>query len=158
MCLTGDILLRFGASSARRRDTVAAVCRRLCAITPWEDIRALIACHLIALNKCLGVRPIGIGETLRRVIGQTICLATRIDATMVCGSDQLCAGLSSGIEGAIHAMNSLFSTHNSLDSGWGVLMVDASNAFNSLNHTAMLLHVRVLWLCCARYLFNTYQD
>ena len=76
---------------------------------------------------------------------------------MVCGSDQLCAGLSSGIEGAIHAMNSLFSTHNNLDSSWGVLMVDASNAFNSLNHTAMLLHAHVLWPHCARYLFNTCQ-
>ena len=47
---------------------------------------------------------------------------------------QLCAGLSSGIEGAIHAMNSLFPTHSNLDSGWGVLMVDASNPFNSLNY------------------------
>ena len=90
-----DILLQFGASSTRLHDTVAAVCCRLCnTITPWEDIQALIACRLIALNKCPGVRPIGIGETLHRVIGKTICLSTRIDATMVCGSDQLCAGLS----------------------------------------------------------------
>ena len=94
-----DVLLRFGSSSARLRDTVAAVCRRLCnTITPWEDICALVACRLIALNKCPGVRPIEIGETLHRIIGKTICLATRIDATTVCGSDQLCAGLSSGIE------------------------------------------------------------
>ena len=153
-----DVLLRFGSSSARLHDTIAAVCHRLCnTITPWEDISALVACRLIALNKCPGVRPIGIGETLRRIIGKTICLATRIDATMVCGSDQLCAGLSSGIEGAIHAMNPLFSAHNNLDSGWGVLMVDVSNAFNSLNRTAMLLHARVLWPRCARYLFNTYR-
>ena len=76
---------------------------------------------------------------------------------MVCSSDQLCADLFSSTEGAINAMNSLFSTHNSFDSGWGVLMVDVSNAFNSLNRTAMLLHVRVLWPRCARYLFNTYS-
>ena len=36
---------------------------------------------------------------LHRIIGKTICLANRIDATIVCCSDQLCAGLSSGIEG-----------------------------------------------------------
>ena len=98
---------------------------------------------------------------MHRIIGKTIYLATLIDATMVCGSDQLCAGLcaglSSGIGGAIHAMNSLFSTHKNLDSYWDVLMVDASNAFNSLNRTAMLLHAHVLWPRCARYLFNTYR-
>ena len=41
--------------------------------------------------------------------------------------------------------------------GWGVLLVDAVNAFNSLSHAAMLLQVRVLWLCCARFIFNTYH-
>ena len=40
--------------------------------------------------------------------GKTICLATRIDPTMVYGSDQFSADLSSGIKEAIHAMNSLF--------------------------------------------------
>ena len=42
-------------------------------------------------------------------------------------------------------MNEMFSTHQDQDSGWGVLLVDAANAFNSLNHAAMLLHARVLW-------------
>jgi len=49
-----------------------------------------------------------------------------------------------GIEGAIHPMNELFTTHQDDVNGWGVLLVDAANAFNSLNHAAMLLHVRVL--------------
>ena len=34
---------------------------------------------------------------------KTICLAIRIDVTMVCSSNELCAGLSSGIESHIHA-------------------------------------------------------
>jgi len=42
-------------------------------------------------------------------------------------------------------MNELFSTHQDLGTGWGVLLVDAANAFNSLNRAAMLLHACVLW-------------
>ena len=100
-----------------------------------------MASYLIALDKRPVVRPIGIDETLHGIVGKTICLATRIDVTVAYGSDQLCAGLSFGIEGAsaIHAMNSLFMDHHHSPFVWGVLMVDASNAFNSLNHTAMLL-------------------
>ena len=102
----------YGATSVHLRDIAAAVCHRLCnAIIPWEDVFALVTSRLIALDKCLGVRPIGIGETLHRVVGKTICLATRIDVTMACGSDQLCGGLSSGIEGDIHSMSSLFVDH-----------------------------------------------
>jgi len=155
-----DVLLCYGSSSAHLRDSVAVLCHRLCnSIVPWDDVRALMASHLIALNKFPGVRLIGIGETLCRVIGKTVCLATRLDAALVCGSDQLCAGLQAEIEGAIHAMNGLFAAHQDDVNGWGVLVdaVDAANAFNSLNRAAMLLHARVLWPRCAHFLFNTYR-
>jgi len=85
-----DILLRYGTSSACLCDSVAGLCHHLCnSIVPWDDIRALVANCLIVLNKCPGVRPIGIGETLHRIIGKAVCLATCLDAALVCGSDQL---------------------------------------------------------------------
>ena len=59
-----------------------------------------MASCLIALNKYSGVPPIGIGETVHRKIRKAVCLATYTDAALVCGSDQLCAGLKAGIEGA----------------------------------------------------------
>jgi len=107
-----DVLLRYGSSSVHLSDSVAALCCCLCnSIVSWDDVRALMASHLITLNKCPGIRPIGIGETLHRVIGKAVCLATCLDAALVCGSDQLCVGLQAGIEGAIHAMNKLFASH-----------------------------------------------
>ena len=76
-------------------------------------------------------------------------MATRLDAALVCDSDQLCVGLQAGIEGAIHAMNELFAAHQNDLNGWGMLLVDAANAFNLLNRAAMLLHANVLWSLCA---------
>ena len=48
------------------------------------------------------------------------------------------------IEGVIYAMNDLFAEHHVSVRGWGALLVDVSNAFNSLNHSALLWNVRVL--------------
>ena len=150
--------MRYGAHSERLRDAVAALARWLAnSIVPWDDIRALISNRLIALDKYPGVRPIEIGESLRRIIGKAICSATRLDLAVICGTDQLCGGMKCGIEGAVHVVADLFEDNHSLPIGWGVLLVDASNAFNSLNRTALLWNVRILWPRCFRFVFNTYR-
>ena len=133
--------------------TVAALARRLCnCLVPWKVINCLMANRLIALDKCPGVRSIGIGESLWRLIGKAVVMVTRFDAEDVCGNTQLCAGMRAGVERAVHALNGLFNEYN--EDGWGVLMVDASNAFNRL---AILWNTRVLWPRCSRYVFNTYR-
>ena len=63
----------FKSASTDLCDAVAATARRMCTcyVDP-DEISALVACHLIALHKNSGVKPIGIGETVRRIIGRAI--------------------------------------------------------------------------------------
>ena len=45
------------------------------------------------------------------------CMATHLDAALVCGLDQLCVGLQVSVEEVIHGMNEMFSTHQDQDLG-----------------------------------------
>ena len=151
-----DVLLGFGAHSSCLRDNIAALARKLMnTIVPWEDLRSLMAGRLVALDKCPGVRPIAVGESLRRIIGKSVCLAVKSDAEEVCQADQLCVGVKAGIEGAIHTLSDLF--RDNKISGWGMLSIDAANAFNSFNRISALWNARVLWPRCSRFLFNSYR-
>ena len=63
-----------------------------------------MACHLLALDKQPGVRPVGIGETLHWDLAKLIMRAARDQAKTACGNLQLCAGLDAGTEAATHAV------------------------------------------------------
>ena len=78
-------------------------------IVPWNDIRGFVSSRLIALDKNPGMRLIGVGETLRRIVGKAVGHLTRLDIEEVCGVSQLCPGLKAGIEGRVHAICELFS-------------------------------------------------
>ena len=117
----------FSGASDELCDSLANCARRIAtAYVDPEALEAFTAARLIPLDKKPGVRPIGIGETVRRILGKAILAVTGDLVQSAAGSLQLCAGQPSGIEAAIHAMHDTF--HNpDVD---GVLLADASNAFN----------------------------
>ena len=99
----------FGQKSNDLCSALAAVTRRIC--TTYVDPSCLMAytsCRLIPLDKCPGVRPIGVGEVVRRIIGKAIMRIVKHDLQEAVGSIQLCAGQDAGCEVAIHAMECAF--------------------------------------------------
>ena len=117
-------------------------------------LSAFLACRLIALDKCPGVRPIGICECARRITSKAILSITRGDVQDATGSLQLCAGQIAGIEAAIHFMRDTFQSGDNEV----LLLVDASNAFNSLNREAALHNIRYTCPIMATVLINTYRN
>ena len=98
-------------------------------ITNPNHLQQLLASRLIPLDKCPGIRSIGIGEVLRRIIGKTVMCTLKQDVCKSVGNLQTCGGQQAGVEAAIHAMHNVYSE----DKCEAILLVDATNAFNSLN-------------------------
>ena len=96
-------------------------------------MKAYNACQLIALDKCPGVRPIGIGEVLRRIIGKSITKCIKRDLALLGSNIQMCLGQNCGIEHAIHALRKAYESPEVE----GVLLIDAQNAFNRLIRLAI---------------------
>ena len=65
------------------------------------DPGGLEASRVITLDKCPRVRPIGVGEVLRRIIGNAICSTLTHDIQDAVGALQLCAGFKSGCDAAV---------------------------------------------------------
>ena len=124
----------YGKASNELCEAIADLAKKLCreAINP-DTLREFIANRLIPLDKGEdkegnpGVRPIGIGEILRRIVGKVVVENIREDIIEAAGPLQTCAGLKSGIEASVHAMRKIFEK----DDTEAVLLVDAENAFNN---------------------------
>ena len=72
---------RFGAESEELREELAAWTRWLAnRLPPWAAYRALMAGCLVALDKNSGVRPVGIGEAIRRLMAKLVHTLTTTQA------------------------------------------------------------------------------
>ena len=143
----------FHSASTDLCASIARLTRRLCTpyVHPFRK-SALTACRLIALDKCPGVRPIGVGETLRRLISKATLRVTRDIIQQAVGNLELCAGHEAACEVGIHAMRGLLESEGTETD----ILVDTSNAFNSLNREVALRNVRILCPVLAPILVNTY--
>ena len=146
----------FGKVSEEFAEAVAATARRLCTEDiPQIYLRLLWDCRLVPLAKEEnGVRPVGIGETLRRIIGKCVLKITGDDVQQAAGALQTCAGVESGIEASIHAMADTFQS----DDCEAVILVDAENAFNRVNRKVALHNIQLLCPAVYTYLNNCYKE
>ena len=84
----------FGTSSTDLRKTFAQLIKRICIeeLETTTSLEAFTACRIIPSDKKPGLRPIGVGEVLRRVAGKVIMMIFKKDITDAAGPLQLSAG------------------------------------------------------------------
>ena len=145
------MLTCFKKSSDQLCAALASAARSLCGHTT-VDLSVLTAARLIPLDKNPIVRPIAVGEVFRRIICKAVMRVIEGDVLHCAAPLQLCVGVPSACEAAVHAMDNLFGC----PSVQGILQIDASNAFNSLNRIAALHNIQ--WTCPAlpQVFENTY--
>ena len=86
------------------------------------------------MNKNPSVRPIGVGEFLRRIMEKVINWILKDDMQESAEPLQTGTGLKAGAEAAIHSMQLIFEDSSTK----AVILVDANNAFNSINRKVAL--------------------
>ena len=122
----------FGTSSTDLRKTFAQVIKNLYIeeLESTASLEAFTACRLIPLDKKPGLRPIVVGEVLRRIAGKVIMIFKK-DIADAAGPLQLSSCQKAGAEAAIHAMRD--------EDTEAFLLIDAENTFNSISRKVMLL-------------------
>ena len=145
----------FGGEGQKLCGAVAETAKRLCRefVDP-DAIEALLRGREVPLPKGVDdVRPIGIGEPLRRIIGKAVMKVVGDDVQEACGATQVCAGLEAGCEAAIHVTREMY-----LDPDCeAALLVDAKNAFNCLNRKVALHNIGRLCPSFFPFLVNSYR-
>jgi hypothetical protein len=144
----------FNAEGKDLRDQIAVFAQKIATerLDP-STLESYTPNRLIPLNKDPGVRPIGVGEVLRRIVGKSIAWSIQEEVQEAVGPLQVSSGLKGGAEAAIHAMRTVFDS----DATDAVILVDAANAFNRLNRQVALHNIRYICHPFSQVLINTYR-
>ena len=93
-----------------------------------NTLEAFLSCRLIPLDMNPGLRLIGVGEVIRRIVGKVIVSTLQDDIITSVEPLQVCAIQESGCEAAVYAMYKMHKEEHTE----AVLLVDAANTFNSV--------------------------
>ena len=151
-CEMRRILTHLNQASIELCKTIAKLTYTLASkVLPQENLSAYNSCRLIPLDKNPAVRPIGIGEVLRRIIGKTITQCIKSDLETLGKNFQLCLGQKREIEYVIHSLRNEFEKPETD----AILLIDAEKAFNSLNRELALKSADILFPALHHALANS---
>ena len=109
---------------------------------PPELAPFLAGASLFALDKKDGgIRPIAVGEILRRLVGKVLCKTVQDSATDYFWPHQVGVACSQGTECAVHVVNQ-WVARNATTANRVVLKLDFANAFNTVDRAAALAELR----------------
>ena len=98
----------FITTNSNLRKAFANVVKQLCTdLIETKTVEAFLSCRLIPVDKNPSLRPIGVGEVLRRITGKVKVPVLKNDVIDRTGSLQVCTGQEAGIEAPICSLNSL---------------------------------------------------
>ena len=123
---------------------------------PPEVVPHICGATLIACKKRGGdLRPIAVGEVLRRLVSKSLSTVLRQEAGQVLSPHQLGVAVKSGCEAIVHSVSRVLEDPNSDPNDCWTLLIDFSNAFNTIDRSSMLQEIRARipslssWLeCC----------
>ena len=107
----------------------------------------------MAFNKPSGgLRPIAVGEVLRRLTGKCLCSVVRDSAKEYFGPAQIGVACEAGVDEAVHTARAWRDRAvHALETSKGFLKLDFSNAFNHVDRERCLAAVRAEFPEIARF-------
>ena len=123
---------------------------------PPEVAPVLAGAGLMALAKPKGgVRPIAVGEVLRRIVGKCLCGQVKQSALSYFPPLQLGVACPLGTDSAVHTSREWCRRH-AQDRSRGLVKLDFENAFNCVNRTRFLEQTLAIFPGLARWVQWTY--
>jgi hypothetical protein len=115
----------------------------MCGNVPPSIAPFLSGANLFPLKKKNGgLRPIAVGEVLRRWTSKCAAQSATKDCLSFLLPSQLGVGMSNACEAVIHAVSAILSDSSTLSTAKNTLLVDLINAFNNVDRTHLLQTVR----------------